>query len=664
MKRLIVVLFIAMTACHSTSVAQQDSAAYKSATAISDPAKKQTALEEFVSKYPESKLRGRAYNALFNLHADNGNEPASLNAADRYLQSLSPEARMNPYNSVAYTLALKNIGLDSALVYILRAEEMAQKSSPRSLSGFQDTRAYVLYQKGMFKEAEDLQRTAIKGNEEDTEFLTHLALYETANGKRVDGLQTMSKALYLGGEPESKQYFLDWIAQAEKEKPEQEKLKQSVVMKTVLSYTDTLKGKTLIAKRSKAAILMADLGVDLPLAKQWAEAAVGTLDKNSSIEDAIAFHQSLAFTLSAIEKHKEALAELRSIEDLVDSYDARYWESLGNTYGKPGDTRNAIAAYMNGLIPSSNPGIRRALEETYTKEHGSLTGLDEALDSLRRASGDFDPGTYGKQTMPAGKVILAELFTGAECNPCVGSDIAFDALSEYYPRTAVAILEYHVHVPGPDPMTTNETWERYNWYNGDGTPTVVVDGRESILGGGSKSTARNRFNVYRYAIRKFESEKPRVTLSLDVKRTGDDIAVEANIGHSGKFTSANKPAVHIALVERSVDYTGGNGIAKHLFVVRKMADGSNGASLQMKPPREKVSKKFDIAAVEKSIKEYLDSPTTQPSWSTRRPFSGWHTRPEKLNRSNLAIVSWVQDMQTKEVLQSVYYDLPTAMGMK
>lgn len=664
MKRLAALFSIATLTLCTISFAQQDSAAYRVATAITNLNGKQTALEEFVRQYPDSKLKGRAYNTLFGLYVDQGNEISSLNAADKYLQSLSPENRMNPYNSVAYTLATKNIGLDSALVYILRSEEMAQKASPRSLSGFQDTRAFVLYRKGQFDKAEELQRVAIKGHEDDPEYLTHLALYETGNGKRLDGLQTMSKALYLGADQESKQYFLEWIAQAEKETPAQEQLKKSVVMKTVHAFTDTLKGKKLTATRSKAAMLMADLGVDLPTAEQWAEAAVRTLDKNSSIEDVIAFHQSLAFTLGAQGKHKEALTQLRSIEELVDSYDARYWEALGNTFGQLGNTRNAIDAYMRGLLPASNTKIRSALESAYTKDHGSLEGLDEALDSLRKANGDFDPGVYGSNTMPAGKVILAELFTGAECNPCVGSDMAFDALSAYYPRSAVAILEYHVHVPGPDPMTTHETWERYNWYGGDGTPTVIVDGRESMLGGGSKATARNKFNVYRYAIRKFESEKPRISLSLNVKSAGDDITIETSIAQTKAFTNTDKPTLHIALVERSVDYTGSNGIAKHIFVVRKMIDGSNGTGLSMKQPREKVSKQVNIAAVEKSIKEYLDSPTAQPSWSTRRPFSGWHTRPETLNRSNLAIVAWVQDMKTKEVLQASYYDLPPVMGMK
>ena len=71
---------------------------------------------------------------------------------------------------------------------------------------------------------------------------------------------------------------------------------------------------------------------------------------------------------------------------------------------------------------------------------------------------------------------------------------------------------------------------------------------------------------------------------------------------------------------------------------------------------------MNLADVEKSIKEYLDDPTKQRSWSSRRPFTGWRARPEKLDRANLAVVAWVQNLTSREVLQAVYADVPMQTG--
>ena len=58
------------------------------------------------------------------------------------------------------------------------------------------------------------------------------------------------------------------------------------------------------------------------------------------------------------------------------------------------------------------------------------------------------------QTGTAGTVpVLVELFTGAECPPCVAADLAFDALGKTYKPTDVVLLEYHLHIPGPDALT-------------------------------------------------------------------------------------------------------------------------------------------------------------------------------------------------------------------
>ena len=120
MKKLLAVLSLLA----SISLAQQDTVAYKAATAVVNAGDKTKALEEFLRQYPYTTLRTKAYDGLFDLYVVQGNESASVDAAAKSLATVMPENRMNPYNRFAYALALKNIGLDSALAWVTLAEEM------------------------------------------------------------------------------------------------------------------------------------------------------------------------------------------------------------------------------------------------------------------------------------------------------------------------------------------------------------------------------------------------------------------------------------------------------------------------------------------------------------------------------------------------------------
>src|SRR5262249_22902479 len=83
------------------------------------------------------------------------------------------------------------------------------------------------------------------------------------------------------------------------------------------------------------------------------------------------------------------------------------------------------------------------------------------------------PGRKGKST----RTLLVELFTGTQCRPCVGADIAFDGLGKAYKTSDVVLLQYHVHVPGPDPLTNLDTEARQEYYNEDSTPSLYINGK-------------------------------------------------------------------------------------------------------------------------------------------------------------------------------------------
>ncbi len=594
---------------------------------------------------------------------DQGSEAQALDAATHYLQTVPSEARLGPYNQIAYSLAVKNIGLDSALVYAALAEEMARGEGVGTLGPIQDTRAFVLYRKGNFAAAEKLQLEAIRGHENDPEYLGHLAMYQERNGRRRIALSTISQAVYLGGDREMQVRFFDLLAREEKDAKRREALKESIVMKTVRSSLDTLRGPKAFMARSNAAAFLVRMSVNLPAAQKFAEAATRSLAKNSSVEDAVTFRQNLAMVTAARGKYRDALGMLRSIEDLVSPWSTDFWLVLGGVYQKLGQPESAASAYMNGLTAINPKEIRDALEAVYRKLHGSIDGLDESLERLKQSGAVFDPGRYTSAGRKTGKVLLVELFTGAECPPCVASDIAFDALGEYYPRTDVAILEYHVHIPGPDPLTTNDSWDRYQMYGGGGTPTVVIDGREKIVGGGPKYIAKSRFNFYRYSIGKYLGDEPGMSLNIEVKRSHDSIAVAARVVQIRGRSKAGNCVLHLALVQRSVMYAGGNGISRHAMVVRRLFGGPAGTPVSPALPEETIQLSLDMADVEAAMRDLLHDPKSQPSWpGPKRNFSGWRSVPEKIDRSNLTVVAWLENAGTHEVLQSVSQEVPPATG--
>ena len=90
-----------------------------------------------------------------------------------------------------------------------------------------------------------------------------------------------------------------------------------------------------------------------------------------------------------------------------------------------------------------------------------------------------------------------ELFTGTQCCPCVAADVALGALAQTYEPTELALLQYHMHIPGPDPMTNLDTEARWKHYLGAfaptktqfGVPTAVFNGKTFRVGGGAMAAA-------------------------------------------------------------------------------------------------------------------------------------------------------------------------------
>jgi hypothetical protein len=112
----------------------------------------------------------------------------------------------------------------------------------------------------------------------------------------------------------------------------------------------------------------------------------------------------------------------------------------------PADQIQVLTTYRTALDLSGRSADAKKIDER-------LGVLEGQLDKEYLATHPpFKPTPYaGRKDKDANRVVVMELFTGAQCPPCVAADLGFDGLNKSYQPTDLVLLQYHQHIPGPDP---------------------------------------------------------------------------------------------------------------------------------------------------------------------------------------------------------------------
>jgi hypothetical protein len=253
-------------------------------------------------------------------------------------------------------------------------------------------------------------------------------------------------------------------------------------------------------------------------------------------------------------------------------------------------------------------------------------------------------GRKGKSDRTA----LVEVFTGAECPPCVGVDLAFDGLLKAYKPTDVILLQYHFHVPRPDPLTSPDGMERAKFYDDkiEGAPTLFISGKLAADSGGPAAASKKFFEQFSSVINDLLEKPAAVKLALTVSK-GEKGGYSAKASVTDLAEPGEKVMLRFVLAEERVRYPGGNGLRYHHMVVRAMPGGAKGVALTKKTAEQTVT--IDPEALRKELTKYLDDFV-----ETKAPFPR-ADRPMLLR--NLKLVALVQNDATKEILQAVQVDL-------
>jgi hypothetical protein len=273
---------------------------------------------------------------------------------------------------------------------------------------------------------------------------------------------------------------------------------------------------------------------------------------------------------------------------------------------------------------------------------GHVAEAEEALD---RASEEravpFTTTPFAGRKGKGERVVLVELFTGANCPPCAAADVTFDALLRTYAPRDVVAVQYHLHVPAPDPLANRGGERRADYYGVPGTPAWLVNGRPGPAVGGPRDLAHDGYKAFLETLAEELERETLARLRLTVGRRGERIDVTAEA--DGLKPSAGV-RLRLLLVEDVVRYPGINGQRLHRYVVRALPGGAEGLPVRGASARHEVA--VNLADVRKSLADELAGHDAFKDGE-------W---PLELKR--LKVVGMLQDDDSQDVLQAAQADVP------
>jgi hypothetical protein len=394
--------------------------------------------------------------------------------------------------------------------------------------------------------------------------------------------------------------------------------------------------------------------------------AVTSLDTYSLGKEALAkggnspelIETALGLVQLAAEK-KAKTDEVRSWADKAtkasEAYGPRYHQEVLVRLAEELEQQDGFAAVAveyarraeRALTPQDKPALQKRVLEALSTALMRADKADEAQEVEARLKKielvKTEP--FAGRKAQSDRAVLVELFTGAQCRPCIAADLAFDALGRTYKPNEVVLLQYHLHIPAPDPLTNADAEARAEFYGIDSTPSIFFSGKAGPPGGGSSDDAPERYREYRSAAEPVLEKPARAKLQASAEKKGTKVAITAEV------TDLDKPGeqvrLRLALVEERVHYIGANRLPQHHGVVRALPGGNAGFALKDKSTKHSVT--IDLDDLRKALKKYLDDFTAE-----KAPFPG---RQPALDFKNLRVVAFVQDDKSKEVLQAVQVEV-------
>jgi hypothetical protein len=298
------------------------------------------------------------------------------------------------------------------------------------------------------------------------------------------------------------------------------------------------------------------------------------------------------------------------------------------------------------LEDGDRPGVRKRILDALVSALTKAGKADEAKEVEARAKKidlAIKPAPFAGRQGKSDRVVLVELFTGTQCPPCVAADLAFDALGKTFKPTEVVRLEYHEHIPGPDPLANSDTEARLDYYRLEATPTILFNGKPGPEGGGGAAAGWDKYDEYVESLLPLLEDPAKAKLTARASRKGAKVRIDveaSDLPAKGNFR------LRVVLVEEEVAYTGPNKVAEHQNVVRAYVGGLGGEKITDQSLNKTLT--IDVDEVRKNLREYLEKVEKK---------GGFPGKERPLDLKKLRVVAFVQNEETREVLQAVQADV-------
>ncbi len=267
-----------------------------------------------------------------------------------------------------------------------------------------------------------------------------------------------------------------------------------------------------------------------------------------------------------------------------------------------------------------------------------LYGIDA---EVHRQTGQPAPRRSGEPSR------LVRVVHRRDCGYCVAADVAFSHLLKTYSPSEVVALQYHEHIPQPDPLANQDSEARFRFYFPErgGTPTFTIDGLPAQHGG-LLHQAGEVYASIRSMIDRFLARKTTVRIQLTAQPKGNVVAITADA--EGSFPPAEPIRLRLALAEERIAMRGSNGIREHEMVVRSMPGGPQG--VEIKDGKLHYQGTVDL----KSLRQELNDQLIADEEKQKAKFSS-----KPLALTHLRLVAFVQNDESHEIYQSKMVEFPT-----
>ena len=302
------------------------------------------------------------------------------------------------------------------------------------------------------------------------------------------------------------------------------------------------------------------------------------------------------------------------------------------------DGGTPVTSTVSGLSIATNGSGTVSSTTTWNPSASGTYEVKAWLSNLNGTANDAvqsnDTASITVQVVPAltTRYPLYETFTSSTCPPCTPANTNMEAIFANNPGEANSI-KYQMSWPGAgDPYYYSEGGDRRVYYGVSSVPNVAIDGGWN--GNGN--------NITQQLFDDFQNVPAFVEMSATYSQFSKTVETTVTITPLADNSSSNLALFAAIYSKRDTANVGTNGETEFFHVVKKMMPSSSGQSISSLTANQAITQTLSY--------------TFNGNYRLPANASGAiniNTEHTVEDFGNLGVILWVQDTQTKEVLQSV-----------